>query len=291
MPLIRFLDYSNPTTIGQVDAAIRAARASGVCHYMSGNFARRLEQTDIVTGIREIGWPQMGIDVPTLSAVNGAKAAAIARDIYGHHGRFALDIEPDEFRANPQAWKVAANQWCEDVHNAGLIPGIYGTDETVALCSDHADFIWRAKPDMCDPAGPGLDPNFFIGRRAVQCAQGTFAGLVCDINYAQFALSVTSPIPVEVPVDMASNNVIQFGGQLHLFYTAKGVLQHRWYGGTGSGWGQEVVPGSPVFMSGECITTDVYGGQLHVFVPQPDGAMSHMWYGAGTSGGWQVEVL
>lgn len=185
-----FADYSADTNVEQLDAALRAAGVDGVTHYISGLFARRVESPAIVNMMRALLWPQMGISVPTLGTVNGAYDASRARDVYGFPAGSImwLDIEPTQFRSAPLAWAARADEWCGEVRVAGYVPGVYGTDDTVAACANQADRIWRAKPGMCDPAGPGLADDFFAGRRAVQCRNGVFAGLEMDINYAQFDL-------------------------------------------------------------------------------------------------------
>src|SRR3981081_1983793 len=98
----KFLDYSQVVTPDQLDRALRAAGCDAVAHYLSGNFALRIEDPAVVQAIRARGWQQCGISVPTLGGVDGAGAAAAALDVYGFGAGFqlALDIEPDEFRSN-----------------------------------------------------------------------------------------------------------------------------------------------------------------------------------------------
>lgn len=191
--MIAFADYSQVTTAGQIHAALLQGGLDGVTHYLAGNNALRIEDPQVVREVRALGWPQMGISVPTLGSVNGAVDAGRARDSYGCPPGmiYWLDVEPSEFAADPTGWAVAADRWCDDVRVGGYAPGIYGTDPTVAACANRADRIWRAKPGMCDPAGPGLDPTFFAGRRAVQCSAAVLAGLSVDISYSQFPLEVT----------------------------------------------------------------------------------------------------
>jgi hypothetical protein len=187
------VDYSAPTTAAQIDMVLRQGPFDGVFHYLAGDNAFRIEDPTVVQGVRALGWPQLGISVPSLGGVNGAADAARARDVYGFgDGLFyALDIEPAEFAQNPTGWASAADGWCDAVRAAGLSPGVYGTDVTVAACANHADWIWRAIPGMCDPAGPGLDPTFFAGRRAVQCIVNTVVGgLEVDISQSEFSLGV-----------------------------------------------------------------------------------------------------
>lgn len=187
---MKLADYSDRVTADQLDTALRLGGFEGVFHYLSGNNALRIETPDVVAAVRQRGWPQLGIDVPTLTAVDGqaASRAAVAYG-FGPGFRLYLDIEPGEFAANPTAWAQAANAWCNDVHAARFSPGIYGTDATVAACSNNADTIWRAKPGMCDPAGPGLASDFFAGRRAVQCAQENHNGISFDVSYSQFTVA------------------------------------------------------------------------------------------------------
>jgi hypothetical protein len=190
-------DYSDPVTVQQLDAALRAGGFDGVFHYLAGNNARRIEDPAVVAGIRDRGWPQAGISVPTVGSVDGAADARRTRDVYGFGDGFQLylDIEPGDFDADPDRWPAAANRWCDAVRAAGLSPGVYGVDRTVAACSDRADHIWRAKPGLCDPAGPGLADTFFAGKRAVQCDSGKFpdapGGVVMDVSFSQFDLSAT----------------------------------------------------------------------------------------------------
>ncbi len=187
----RLADYSDRVTVEQLDGALRAAGCDGVWHYLCGDFARRLEDPAVVAGIRARGWSQGGISVPSLGQVTGSADAARVRAVYGFGGgfRLALDIEPDEFRADPRGWAAAADRWCDQVRAAGLSPGVYGVDITCAACASRADWIWRAKPGMCDPAGPGLDAGFFAGRRIVQCGAGVWGGVSMDVSYSQFAIT------------------------------------------------------------------------------------------------------
>jgi hypothetical protein len=194
---LKLADYSDVVTVQQLDAALRAGGFQGVFHYLAGNNARRIEDPAVVAGIRDRGWPQAGISVPTVNAVDGAADARRTREVYrfGDGFQLYLDIEPAEFDADPVRWPAAANRWCDAVRAARLSPGVYGVDRTVSACSDHADRIWRAKPGLCDPAGPGLAPSFFAGRRAVQCDAGKFpdapGGVVMDVSFSQFDLSAT----------------------------------------------------------------------------------------------------
>jgi len=186
---VKLADYSQVVTVDQLDAALRAGGFEGVFHYTSGSFALRLEDPAVVAGIRARGWPQLAIDVPHLVDVDGA-AAARAAIAYGFPAGalLALDIEPGPYRADPAGWAAAADRWCPAVRAAGLSPVVYGVDETVAACANQADSIWRAKPDMCDPAGPGLADAFFAGCRIVQCGAGVFGGVEMDVSYSQFAI-------------------------------------------------------------------------------------------------------
>jgi len=186
---VRLADYSSEVTVDQLDAALRAGGFEGVFHYTSGGFAQRLELPAVVAGIRERGWPQLAIDVPHLAQVDGA-AAARAAIAYGYPAgaRLALDVEAAEFDADPAGWRAAADRWCPAVRAAGLRPGVYGPDRALAACANWADWIWRARPDMCDPAGPGLAAGFFAGERVVQCGAALFAGVEMDINFSQFTV-------------------------------------------------------------------------------------------------------
>ena len=187
---MKLADYSQVVTADQLDVALRAGGFEGVFHYTSGSLARRLELPAVVADIRGRGWPQLAIDVPHLATVDGDGAARVATDAYGFPAGalIALDIEPDEFRADPAGWAAAADGWCEGVRARRLSPGVYGVDATVAACANRADFIWRAKPGQCDPAGPGLAADFFAGRRIVQCGAAFFAGVEMDISFSQFTI-------------------------------------------------------------------------------------------------------
>lgn len=190
-----YADYSQPVTVTELDGALRSAGANGVWHYVHGNNARRVEFPAVVKGMASLGWKQAGIDVPTLDQVDGAAAvAAMAACGLGPGYILALDIEPSEFDAFPNAWPGAADEWCDAVRAAGYRPVVYGTDVTLAACGNHADAIWRAEPGDCDPAGPGiggLAPGFFAGRRANQCMNGTYNGVELDLSISQFTMSTT----------------------------------------------------------------------------------------------------
>lgn len=189
---MKLADYSDRVTADQLDTALRQGGFEGVFHYLKGTpgFVIRLELADVVASIRLRGWPQAGIDVPFNPADADGAGMADTAAAYGFPAgsRLYLDIEPGRFALTPLTWAVAADAWCDAVRAGGFSPGVYGTDTTVAACANHADTIWRAKPDACDPAGPGLDPAFFIGRRAVQCAQEVHNGVSFDVSYSQFAL-------------------------------------------------------------------------------------------------------
>jgi hypothetical protein len=131
----KIADYSDPVTVEQLDATLRAGGFDGVFHYLAGNFARRIEDASVVAGIRSAGWPQLGISVPTLGAVDGAADTARVSNVYGFGAgfRLVLDIEPIEFDADPAGWSAAADRWCAAVAAAGLSPGVYGVDRTVAV--------------------------------------------------------------------------------------------------------------------------------------------------------------
>jgi hypothetical protein len=186
---VRLGDYSDRVTVDQLDAALRAGAFEGVWHYVHGSFARRLEDPAVVAGIRARGWPQAAIDVPHLVDIDGAAAvrAAIAYG-FGAGALLGLDVEAEEFDADPAGWTAAADRWCPAVRAAGLSPGVYGPDRAVSACATAADWIWRARPGMCDPAGPGLAATFKAGRRIVQCGNGVFAGLEMDVSYSQFPI-------------------------------------------------------------------------------------------------------
>lgn len=201
---MRLADYSQPVTVDQLDAALRQGSFEGVFHYLSGTpgYVLRVEDPTVVAGIRARGWQQAGIDLPyASSSADGAAFASVARS-YGFppSSRMYLDIEPDRFAVAPASWPAAANRWCDAVRAAGLSPGIYGTDATVAACSDHADTIWRAVPGQCDPAGPGLAPTFFAGRRAIQCQSGMWGGVSFDVSFSQFTLGGQDMLDPNDPV-------------------------------------------------------------------------------------------
>ena len=187
----KLADYSQLVTVAQLDAALRAGEFEGVFHYLGGDDALRVEEPAVVEGIAELGWEQAGIFVPGRpSSVNGAADAARAAEVYGWGPgrRLYLDIEPDVFELDPVGWARAADGWCHQVRAAGYSPGGYGTDETLAACCTFADTIWRAKPGMCEPDGPGLAETFFPGRRAVQCAVAIVGGVEFDVSFSQFPL-------------------------------------------------------------------------------------------------------
>ena len=191
---MKLADYSQVVTADQLDKALRAGGFDGVFHYLAGTpgFALRIEHPAVVSSIRKLGWPQAGIDIPRSPAdVDGEATAVRARDVYGclPGFRIFLDIEPLNFDADRFAWPLAADRWCDQIRAAGMSPGIYGTDDTVAACANHADAIWRAKPGECDPAGPRLDPTFFAGRRAIQCSGGVWGGVEFDVSYSQFSIA------------------------------------------------------------------------------------------------------
>lgn len=190
---MKVADYSDQVTVDQLDAALRAGGFEAVLHYVAGTpgWALRIEDPAVVAGIRAKGWPQMGIDIPFSPAdVDGAATAARAAQVYGCAAGFRLwlDIEPSRWELDKPGWIAAADRWCDDVRAAGFSPGVYGVDETVAACANHADAIWRAKPDECDPAGPGLADAFFAGRRMIQCGSGAWGGVEFDVNYSQFPI-------------------------------------------------------------------------------------------------------
>lgn len=195
----KFADYSDVTSAGQIDAMLRAGAFNGIAHYIAGNNARRRELPSVVQAVRQLGWPQMGISVPTIGFVNGAQDAEIASNDYRMPAGAIiwLDIEPTEFDSAPNAWPTEADRWCDGIRAGGYSPGIYGVDRTVAACSNHADRIWRAKPGECDPAAEGLDSAFFAGKRAIQCAQVTIAGLTVDVSYSEFSIEVLDMATLE----------------------------------------------------------------------------------------------
>ena len=190
---MRIGDYSQRVTADQLDAALRAGGFDGVSHYMAGTlgFALRIEDPAIVAEIRGKGWPQLGIDIPfSPSNVDGEATATRVAQVYGFGPGLGigLDIEPVRFVLDPAAWAAASDRWCDQVRAAGFSPGVYGTDPTVAACANRADWIWRARPGECDPAGPGLASAFFAGRRIIQCGSGAWSGVEFDVNYSQFAV-------------------------------------------------------------------------------------------------------
>lgn len=219
---MKLADYSQQVTAPQLDFGLRAGGFEGVFHYLAGTpgFALRIETPEVVKGIRERGWPQLGIDIPRLPAnVDGAAVATRAAQLYGFGAglRIYLDIEPAQYRIDPGSWPGAADRWCDAVRAAGFSPGVYGVDDTLASCANHADSIWRAKPGQCDPAGPGLADAFYAGRRAVQCSSGTWGGIEFDVNFSQFSTVGGDPVAVSFPArDEAEGFVdaVLFGGLL-----------------------------------------------------------------------------
>jgi hypothetical protein len=189
---MKLADYSQEVTVDQLDGALRAGGVEGVFHYLAGThgFALRIETPEVVKGIRARGWRQLGIDIPTLDFVDGEAAARRTGEVYGFGPgfRLALDIEPAQFALDPAGWVTTADGWCGKVRSHGYSPGVYGTDATVAACANHADWIWRAKPGLCEPAGPGLAAGFFDGHRAIQCDKATFQHVDFDVNFSQFTL-------------------------------------------------------------------------------------------------------
>lgn len=190
--MTKLADYSQEVTGDELDAALRAGGFDGVFHYLHGTpgWVIRLETLAVVADIRSHGWWQLGIDVPLNSSdADGAAMAAAAR-AYGFPpgSLMALDIEPERFVLDPPGWARAADAWCDGVRAGGYSPGPYGNDDTVAACGSRADWIWRAKPDQCDPAGPGLAAEYFAGRRIVQCSKGVWGGVEFDVSYSQFTI-------------------------------------------------------------------------------------------------------
>lgn len=195
----KLADYSQTVTVDQLDAALRAGGFEGVFHYLAGTpgFALRIEDPAIVEGIRARGWPQAGIDIPRDPInVDGAGTGVRARDAYGcpPGTEIYLDIEPARFAIDPASWPRAADGWCDAIRETGFVPGVYGTDATIAACANHADRIWRASSGPppagpgCDPAGPGLAATFFAGNRIVQCGSGVWGGVEFDVSFSQFIL-------------------------------------------------------------------------------------------------------
>lgn len=189
----KLADYSQTVTVDQLDAALRAGAFEGVFHYLAGTpgFALRIEDPAIVEGIRAKGWPQAGIDIPRDPInVDGAGTGVRARDAYGcpPGTEIYLDIEPARFARDPASWPRAADGWCDAIREAGFVPGVYGTDETISACANHADRVWRAKPGECDPAGPGLAATFFAGNRIIQCGSGVWGDVEFDVSYSQFEI-------------------------------------------------------------------------------------------------------
>jgi hypothetical protein len=200
--VLNVADYSQDVESDQLDQALRLGGFDAVMHYLSGANALRLASPLVVQQIRDMGWRQAGIDVPLLTTIDGEFAARMARAYgFGPGFRLYLDIEPDEFARDPGSWPAAADAWCDAVRAAGMSPGVYGNDVTVAACCNHADTIWRAKPGMCDPEGPGLAATFFPGYRMVQCDQVTFGGVEFDVSVSEFDVGPVPPPPppVEVP--------------------------------------------------------------------------------------------
>lgn len=189
--MFKLADYSDVVTVDQLDAALRAGAFDGVFHYIHGTpgYVRRVEDMAIVDGIRARGWLQAGIDLPrTPGDVDGNALASVA-NWYGFpkRARMMLDIEPSQFAAF-SGWDVAADNWCNNVRAGGYSPITYGTDETLAACSNHADAIVRAVPGLANPDGPGLNPNFMPGARAVQFTQVTLNGINFDVSNSEFSL-------------------------------------------------------------------------------------------------------
>lgn len=211
----RIADYSQVVTVEQLDGALRAGGFDAVCHYLGDDFALREEDPAVVAGIRALGWPQLGIFVPSLARVGGAGDAQRALWTYSFPpgSRHLLDVEPDEFAADPAGWAAAAGGWCDAMRAAGLSPGVYGTDATVAACGSRGDFIVRAVPGMCDPAGPGLDPAYFAGARAVQCLQGMWNRVVMDGSVSEFEVySVTDSERIQAIYDNLLTTPVQRTG-------------------------------------------------------------------------------
>lgn len=200
---MKLADYSQAVSAPQLDFGLRAGGFEGVFHYLAGTagWALRIEDPAVVAGIRERGWPQLGIDIPRSPAdVDGAATAARVAQVYGFGPglRLGLDVEPSRFVLDPAGWTAAADRWCDQVRAAGFSPGPYGTDVTVAACGSRADWCWRAKPGQCDPAGPGLAAGFLAGARAAQCGVETWGGVEFDVSYSQFTVG-GSPVAVSFP--------------------------------------------------------------------------------------------
>lgn len=247
-PLPLVADYSQAVTADQLDAALRAVGAQAVMHYLGGDFARRLELPSVVAEIRRRGWAQGGIFVPHLASVDGQADADCARTVYGFGAgaRLVLDIEPEEFRADPRGWAAAADRWCPAVRAAGYLPGVYGVDDTLASCANHADWIWRAVPGECDPAGPGLAAGFFGGARMVQCRAGVWAGVEMDVSLAQFDLRAAAPAPAPSRrrSDVITTERPDHTGTDYFVAMPNGVMRHLVLLTDGSDPYDDVVPGT-----------------------------------------------
>lgn len=192
----KLADYSQAVTVDSLDTALREGGFDGVFHYLRGTpgFVVRVETPEVVGGIRDRGWPQAGIDLPRTPGDADGNALVLVAQWYGcpPGHQLYLDIEPDVFaQFGANAWAAAADVWAGQVRAGGYSPNGYGTDATLAACANRMDRIWRAKPGQCDPAGPGLDPAFFAGRRATQCGAAVIGGIEMDISFSEFPLGAT----------------------------------------------------------------------------------------------------
>jgi hypothetical protein len=295
-------DYSQVVTAAELDAALRSGGFQSVWHYVGDDFALREEDPNVVADIRSRGWPQGGIFVVRApSSVNAAADVQRAR-AYGFPpgSKLALDVEPSVFDQDRTGWARACDAWAPGIRAGGYLAVIYGVDRTVAACGNQMDYLWRAVPGECDPAGPGLDPAWKPGVRMIQCGSGVFSGVSMDISYSQFSLAAAAPPPApslpQEDNDMASVARIRVANsgnswvQFWPWVDDQGRLMLCWYeedNGTMAGPAQLATGLEP--HADIRSTYDVESRQVHFSGRGKDGRPVDVW--SVVDQGWNVQML
>jgi hypothetical protein len=102
----------------------------------------------------------------------------------------SYDVEPGAFDANPVGAADAMAGFTDAVHSQGFLSMPYSVPRGLAAGAANADGIWIANPNPGgdDPTNQPLNPDFFAGRRSVQCCLLIAAGVDWDLSHSQFSV-------------------------------------------------------------------------------------------------------
>ena len=209
---MRFLDAAYPGSGAQFVSALQHAGAQSFAYYTGGNFALNPWPVGIVGGVRDAGFPGLGIYVSTVDGRSGAtdgRQAAAFQASYGSDPLCCWDLEPGIYRQNPALALLYGEEWACEVRAAGFRPVLYSTPDGCAAIGDKGfDFVWAAQPGNCDPTSI-FNPAFFPGAVAVQCGSGSWAGVDYDVNESEFAFAALTvpPVTPQPPADVMPREV------------------------------------------------------------------------------------